>query len=69
MIRDAKDPERILRDGEALERAIVAAHLRVVLRHRQLGIPIEIWRDGKVVELPAESVELPGEDITGSGRH
>ena len=69
MIRDAKDPERILRDGEALERAIVAAQRRVVLRHRQLGIPIAIWRDGKVVELPAESVELPGEDITGSGRH
>ena len=69
MIRDAKDPERILRDGAALERAIVAAQRRVVLRHRQLGIPIAIWRDGKVVELPAESVELPGEDITGSGRH
>ena len=69
MMRDAKDPERILRDGEALERAIVVAQRRVVLRHRQLGIPIAIWRDGKVVELPAESVELPGEDITGSGRH
>lgn len=61
MIRPAKDPEQILRDGEALKRALIAARRRAVLRHRQLGIPVAIWRDGKVVEVPADSVELPGE--------
>ena len=61
MIRPAKDPEQILRDGEALERAIVRAQRRVVLHHRQLGIPLVIWRDGRVVEVSADSVELPGD--------
>ena len=59
MISDSKNPERMLRDGPALERAMVAAQRRVILRHRQLGIPLAIWRDGKVAEVSAESVELP----------
>ncbi len=68
MIRESKDPARILRDGVALERAIVAAQRRVVIRHRQLGIPIAVWREGQVVEIPAENIELPGEGATpGSG--
>ena len=27
-------------------------------RHRALGIPIVIWRDGKVVEVPPEEIEI-----------
>lgn len=65
MIRPSKDPERILRDRDALERAIVTAQRRVVLRHRQMGIPLVIWRDGKVAEVSADSVELPGEGDPG----
>lgn len=49
----------ILRDGEAIDRAVVAAHRRVILRHRQLGLPLVIWQGGKVVEIPADRVELP----------
>jgi hypothetical protein len=48
-----------LRDGDAIDRAIAAAHRHVILRHRQLGIPLVIWKDGKVVEVSAESIELP----------
>lgn len=55
----ATDTASILRDGRAIDRAIVAAHRRVILLHRQLGIPLVIWRDGKIVEVPPESVELP----------
>lgn len=51
-----------LRDGDALDRAMVAAQRRVVLEHRLRGIPLVMWRDGQVVEVPPESVELPGED-------
>jgi hypothetical protein len=57
-----RDVEAILRDGDLLDRAIVAARRRVILRHRQLGVPLVIWRDGKVVEVSPESVELPEED-------
>ncbi len=55
----SRDPAAVLRDGEAIDRAILAAHRRVVLRHRQMGVPLVIWRDGKVVEVAAEDVDLP----------
>ena len=50
---------RIIREGTAIDRAMVAAQRRVILRHRQLGIPLVLWRDGQVVEVDPETVELP----------
>lgn len=54
-----RDIGRIIREGTAIDRAMVAAQRRVILRHRQLGIPLVLWRDGQVVEVDAETVELP----------
>ena len=51
-----------IRNGAAIDRAIVTSGRRVILRHRQLGVPLVIWRDGKVVEVAPESVELPADD-------
>ena len=59
--RPSRDIESIIRDGTAIDRAIVAARRRVIRRHRQLGVPLVIWRDGQVVEVPPESVELPAD--------
>jgi hypothetical protein len=49
----------MLCDGAALDRAILSAHRRVILRHRQLRTPLVIWRDGRIAEVDPESVELP----------
>lgn len=57
-----RDPAEVLRDGVAIDRAIVRAHRDVVLRHRKLGLPLVIWRDGKVVEVSADSIDLPSDD-------
>jgi hypothetical protein len=57
-----RDPAEVLRDGEAIDRAIVRAQREVVLRHRKLGLPLVIWRDGKVVEAPADTFDLPPDD-------
>ncbi len=57
--RPSRDIGSIIRDGTAIDRAIVAARRRVIQRHRQLGVPLVIWRDGQVVEVAPESVELP----------
>jgi hypothetical protein len=38
------------------------ARLNVVRRHRQLGIPLVVWQDGRVVEISAWSVPLPEDD-------
>jgi hypothetical protein len=58
--RPSRDVESIIRDGAAIDRAIVAARRRVIQR-RQLGVPLAIWRGGQVVEVPPESVELPAD--------
>jgi hypothetical protein len=65
--RSTRDIASIIRDGRAIDRAIVAAHRRVILQHRQLGVPLVIWRDGQVVEVPPESVELPADDCGDNG--
>ena len=52
-----KDIGAIIRDGKALDRAIERTHQRVLRRHRQTGIPVVIWRDGKVVEVPADAFD------------
>jgi len=56
------DIERLILEGEIPERAMVATQRSVILEHRLRGIPLVLWRDGKVAEVPADSVELPEED-------
>ncbi len=58
----APDPAAILRDGDAIDRAMVAAHRQVILRHRQSGVALAIWRDGRVIEVAPESLDLPPAD-------
>ena len=57
--KPVRDIERILRDGAALDRAIMAARANVIRQHRQLGLPLVVWRDGRVVKVPPDSIELP----------
>jgi hypothetical protein len=58
----SKDIASIIEEGSAIDRAIVAARRRVIRHHRQVGVPHVIWRDGKVVEVPPDSVDLPVKD-------
>jgi hypothetical protein len=55
---DVMDIGAIIGDGRLVDEAIAAAHAEVVRRHRQLGVPIVIWRDGHVAEVSADEFEL-----------
>lgn len=57
-----KDIGAIIRDGTAIDRAIERAQRRVVVRHRQLGLPLVVWKDGRVVEISPWSVVLPDDE-------
>lgn len=57
-----KDIESIIKDGDIPDRAMIATQRAVILEHRLRGLPLVLWRDGKVVEVSADSVELPEED-------
>ena len=43
------------RAEEALKRAVAKA----IAEHQRQGIPIAIWRDGKVVRIPPEQIIVP----------
>jgi hypothetical protein len=57
--RSTEEIARNARDGAAIDRAFVAAYRRTVLRHRAQGVPLAIWRNGAVVDISPDEVELP----------
>ena len=50
----AKDIEKIL------QRAVNHA----LLRHKRLGNPIAVWRDGKIVIIPPEEIVISPESLS-----
>ena len=56
--RSNVDISRLFRDGTAIDSAMNAAAREAVLQHKQKGLPVVVWRDGKVAWIPAEEIEL-----------
>ena len=52
--------------GDLAEEALKKAVAGVVEEHRKLGMPLAVWRDGKVVRVPADQLqgyeEAPGSE-------
>ena len=48
------DKSMAFRAEEALKKAVAKA----TADHKRTGDPIVIWRDGKVVKIPAEQIEI-----------
>jgi len=47
--------------AEAIERILQAAVRETLSMHKRLGNPIAVWKDGKVVIVPAEEIVIPPE--------
>jgi hypothetical protein len=47
-------PPLAYRAEEALRKAVAEA----IAEHRRNGVPIAIWRNGKVVRIPADQIEV-----------
>jgi hypothetical protein len=60
----SRDIRSILLETDLIERAIDRAVAQAIARHKRLGQPIVVWRDGKVVWIPAEAIEVPDEEVT-----
>lgn len=61
------DIDKILADTERVTAAVRQAGRDARLKHKQLGVPIVVWRDGKIVEIPPEEivVEPPSAEPPG----
>lgn len=46
-------------DNERVTRALALASRDALIKHKALGVPIAVWRDGKVVLVPPDEIEVP----------
>lgn len=53
-----KDIERMFAEGTLIDEALVEGVQEALRRHKQAGLPIAEWRDGKTVWVPPEQIEL-----------
>jgi hypothetical protein len=52
------DIPEILKDEPRVQKALRGAVQKAIRFHKLMGQPIVVWRDGKVVEIPPEEIEL-----------
>lgn len=62
----AKDVAAILQDDTLIDRALQKAARRAIREHKQEGLPLAMWRDGKVVWVPAEELEAQFDTMPGN---
>jgi hypothetical protein len=55
---DPEKRDRLLKDDAAVERAIQEAVRDALIKHKQMGLPIAIWKDNKVVWVPPEEIQV-----------
>ncbi len=53
---DTVDIEAIFEDGTAIDEAMNEAVQEAVLQHLHAGLPLIVWRNGRVEEVAPESV-------------
>lgn len=51
-----KTIEEILVEGTLIDKALQQAGKEALLRHKQAGNPVAVWRDGKVILIPPEDI-------------
>lgn len=59
--KKAVDIGRIIREGTLVDEAIRKAIRDAMLMHKKLGDPVVGWKDGKVVWIPADQIEVEEE--------
>ena len=61
MLRKTPDPklEEVVAKGMRIQRAFRAGVRRALIRHKRLGESIAVWRDGRVVIVPPDQINIP----------
>jgi len=53
-----KTIDEIFRDGASIDKALKQAVRKTLVRHKQSGNPVVVWRDGKAVWLKPEEITV-----------
>ena len=54
-----KPMTEILEEDAAIEAALERAFWKAVRQHKQAGLPMVFWKDGKIVWVPPEELPTP----------
>jgi hypothetical protein len=54
-----RDISRLFGERTPIDEAMSAAFREAALRHKQMGQPLVVWRDGKTVLIPPDEIEVP----------
>jgi hypothetical protein len=57
MNREIKDIQKIFREGTPIDEALNAAARDAVQLHKEKGMPLVVWRDGKIAWITPEEAE------------
>lgn len=63
-----KDIDEIFREGTLIDKALKDAVREAIIHHKRNGNSVVTWRDGKVVWIPADQIEVDvdaGEESVG----
>jgi hypothetical protein len=52
-------PINVCRDAEEIGKILQLAVREALIMHKRIGNPIAIWKNGKVVIVPPEEIEIP----------
>ncbi len=55
--RQARDIAKIVIEGSAIDEALRRAAHDALLRHKQLGLSVPTWRDGRTEWVPPEEID------------
>ncbi len=53
-----KSIDEIFKEGTLIDNALKEAVQEALVRHKQAGNPIVVWRDGKIVWLKSEEIPV-----------
>jgi hypothetical protein len=52
-------PLDLRRDAKEIEKVFRLAVREALIMHKRIGNPVATWKDGKVVIVPPEEIEIP----------
>jgi len=58
-VKRRKSIGTLFAEGKPIDAAMRKAAQEALRKHKQAGLPVVVWRDGRTVHVPPEQIKLP----------